>query len=195
MGPSAANVGSEGSSDRSPQAAVETGAIMMSQGSQESAAASIPIRCRIKASWTNTVRYNFAIIIFQPISILKKWHAILRDQYFRALIWTRMPLRGAMRCPRARWSPGRHFNPRSPCGGRRPLHGQPRRDRHISIHAPLAGSDRPRDICSRYRTYFNPRSPCGERQPGQPVAPRDAVVSIHAPLAGSDMTSFMVRRM
>ena len=78
-----------------------------------------------------------------------------------------------------------NFNPRSPCGERRfdhalslpsrlfqstlPLRGATHRllgilrGRHISIHAPLAGSDPKRHGKPEYRVYFNPRSPCGER--------------------------------
>ena len=57
-----------------------------------------------------------------------------------------------------------YFNPRSPCGERQYLTGQPWHPVKISIHAPRVGSDRrssatPR-VCCR---HFNPRSPCGER--------------------------------
>ena len=55
------------------------------------------------------------------------------------------------------------FNPRSPCGERLTRHYGMTRREHISIHAPLAGSDV--GIGTLYQTpnYFNPRSPCGER--------------------------------
>ena len=55
------------------------------------------------------------------------------------------------------------FNPRSPCGERQA--GQPRSrvDRHVSTHAPLAGSDPPSTSAPTPSTCFNPRSPCGER--------------------------------
>ena len=124
-----------------------------------------------------------------------------------------------------------NFNPRSPCGER---HGFPRHPcnrvqfqstlpvrgatnfsfvsfylKHISIHAPRAGSDlRPHAGSRKGRLYFNPRSPCGERRqkPGllspygifQSTLPvRGATqtlfalchrqhISIHAPRAGSD---------
>ncbi|EFT83505.1 hypothetical protein HMPREF0620_0510 [Parascardovia denticolens DSM 10105 = JCM 12538] len=79
----------------------------------------------------------------------------------------------------------RNFNPRSPCGERPssqsatstksqfqstlPLRGatavavQVGPIARISIHAPLAGSDRFRRSRTRRPCYFNPRSPCGER--------------------------------
>ena len=55
------------------------------------------------------------------------------------------------------------FNPRSPCGERRFVPVDFRRDLSISIHAPHAGSD-PGSGPGFLRTlHFNPRSPCGER--------------------------------
>ena len=56
----------------------------------------------------------------------------------------------------------------------------------ISIHAPLAGSDKNELGFGWNGSDFNPRSPCGER-PRKP-APRLGLcnISIHAPLAGSD---------
>ena len=38
------------------------------------------------------------------------------------------------------------------------------RDRMISIHAPLAGSDKDNTNDGQRTIHFNPRSPCGERQ-------------------------------
>ena len=65
--------------------------------------------------------------------------------------------------------PGRHtscpgnFNPRSPCGERRPA-----RNRTWTT------------------SYFNPRSPCGERHYWVTHYVNGLPISIHAPLAGSD---------
>ena len=78
----------------------------------------------------------------------------------------------------------------------------------ISIHAPLAGSDKRSLFYSPVPCHFNPRSPCGERpaasfvasmisdfNPRSPCGERHLprhlrtesfVISIHAPLAGSD---------
>ena len=78
------------------------------------------------------------------------------------------------------------FNPRSPCGERRlaatrpptpkrfqstfPLRGATSHSTHrhrppaISIHVPLAGSDRTPTRSRPRGRYFNPRSPCGERR-------------------------------
>ena len=56
-----------------------------------------------------------------------------------------------------------YFNPRSPCGERRHRRGLRRHRRHISIRAPLAGSDLSQVQHNRWTKYFNPRSPCGER--------------------------------
>ena len=58
---------------------------------------------------------------------------------------------------------------------------------HISIHAPLVGSDSQIWELGGGREYFNPRSPCGER-PAEPRPPRfKTEISIHAPLVGSDL--------
>ena len=103
------------------------------------------------------------------------------------------------------------FNPRSPCGERRefvvsnissqqfqstlPLRGATRwcdcRWPHsvISIHAPLAGSDKSGKAIIRYLRYFNPRSPCGERPFSFHLVQCLVDISIHAPLAGSDVTN------
>ena len=85
------------------------------------------------------------------------------------------------------FSGGADFNPRSPCGERRPgtiwtapvrtfqstlpvwgatpVPHIPDRSPCISIHAPRVGSDAApgRRVCAG--TDFNPRSPCGERHP------------------------------
>ena len=57
-----------------------------------------------------------------------------------------------------------HFNPRSPCGERRCGGHGPVGNHSISIHAPLAGSDRSVPPSWTTCANFNPRSPCGERQ-------------------------------
>ena len=58
-----------------------------------------------------------------------------------------------------------HFNPRAPCGARRPG----------SSLSPAFG-------------YFNPRAPCGARPPGVGPCHPEISISIHAPLAGRDVT-------
>ena len=85
---------------------------------------------------------------------------------------------------------------------------QTRADTAISIHAPLAGCDRPRRRQTSAFPHFNPRTPCGVRrrpsrstffpprfQSTHPLrgATRSAMrrwplktISIHAPLAGCD---------
>ena len=100
------------------------------------------------------------------------------------------------------------FNPRSPCGERPnsdedegrngifqstlPLRGATTgtgyipADVPISIHAPLAGSDRFASGGYISGPDFNPRSPCGERLAVVVPAALQVCISIHAPLAGSD---------
>ena len=64
--------------------------------------------------------------------------------------------------PNCRWSWNLYFNPRSPCG-ERPRGPARDRRRHISIRAPLAGSDEGAVSSRGAFKHFNPRSPCGER--------------------------------
>ena len=56
----------------------------------------------------------------------------------------------------------------------------------ISIHTPLAGSDWRSRNSNRARKYFNPHSPCGERLASCRPAVKPWDISIHTPLAGSD---------
>ena len=104
--------------------------------------------------------------------------------------------------------PCRYFNPHSPCGERRygkaveqtvwefqstlPLRGATVRQGRgadrvgISIHTPLAGSDRLPSLPTKLLSYFNPHSPCGERRDSPTGAMLAMIISIHTPLAGSD---------
>ena len=127
-----------------------------------------------------------------------------------------------------------HFNPRTPCGVRpspvsasttstqfqstHPLRGatifslQYFLLNMISIHAPLAGCDKPSagnyrpcilfqsthplrgatgrtSVCGHNCSHFNPRTPCGVRLKYGILLIRVCSISIHAPLAGCDDTS------
>ena len=102
-----------------------------------------------------------------------------------------------------------YFNPHSPCGERLGVEAGEAHGVHISIHTPLAGSDRRNRRRCTYPQNFNPHSPCGERlgcrlsmppisdfNPHSPcgerldrfICYRDCIdaISIHTPLAGSD---------
>ena len=59
-------------------------------------------------------------------------------------------------------------------------------DVNISIHAPLAGSDRRNSRFGGKCKHFNPRSPRGERPADSICKSYGGDISIHAPLAGSD---------
>ena len=74
------------------------------------------------------------------------------------------PLRGATGIAADETNRIENFNPRTPCGVRLLLKNAPAADVVISIHAPLAGCDRP--------------FPGGRRW--------SVPISIHAPLAGCD---------
>ena len=119
------------------------------------------------------------------------------------------PLRGATRNHPVFQVYRKNFNPRTPCGVRRdfevfvlffsvfqsthPLRGATGLVGGsavgivISIHAPLAGCDRPGKGTDRSaQTDFNPRTPCGVRLGVLDIAFQGSNISIHAPLAGCD---------
>ena len=75
-----------------------------------------------------------------------------------------LPVRGATRRLVCTASGQRDFNPRSPCGERRPTRAEVSAIQRISIHAPRAGSDVTCSPRPMILSYFNPRSPCGERR-------------------------------
>ena len=79
-----------------------------------------------------------------------------------------------------------NFNPRTPCGVRRGSTDQALQVIDISIHAPLAGCDRPYPALRRCQANFNPRTPCGVRPYVRGLVDQDSI-SIHAPLAGCDV--------
>ena len=57
----------------------------------------------------------------------------------------------------------KNFNPRAPCGARRPLFHKHARWKSISIHAPRVGRDARPACLTFFNKYFNPRAPCGAR--------------------------------
>ena len=97
-----------------------------------------------------------------------------------------LPVRGAttMRMTKARSA--RQFQSTLPVRGATRLTGPGCRRSPISIHAPRAGSDLPRESSMFNDQDFNPRSPCGERLGRVHFAGQPAPISIHAPRAGSD---------
>ena len=73
-----------------------------------------------------------------------------------------LPVRGATDNVRRAFASGRDFNPRSPCGERRPMYDQQSHRSHFNPRSPCG--ERPRIASTKPKTsYFNPRSPCGER--------------------------------
>ena len=79
-----------------------------------------------------------------------------------------------------------YFNPRAPCGARHRKRQHRQADACISIHAPLAGRDRPLLTAITSPVDFNPRAPCGARHAQAPLQALHGHISIHAPLAGRD---------
>ena len=80
-----------------------------------------------------------------------------------------------------------YFNPRAPCGARHRKRQHRQADACISIHAPLAGRDRPLLTAITSPVDFNPRAPCGARHAQAPLQALHGHISIHAPLAGRDI--------
>ena len=81
------------------------------------------------------------------------------------------------------------FNPRAPCGARRPLRLYCGRGSCFNPRAPC-GARRRFSQSYRFSAGFNPRAPCGARHycPGDDF-PTD-IVSIHAPRVGRDAALF-----
>ncbi len=111
-----------------------------------------------------------------------------------------------------------YFNPRPPCGGRRPACSLHPRATRISIHVPRVEDDGGENGGVLSRVDFNPRPPCGGRQlreqpqdlpmtdfnprppcGGRLLQPRDisrrAGISIHVPRVEDDVASRICRRL
>ena len=74
---------------------------------------------------------------------------------------------GERPCWNIRPNAGSYFNPHSPCGERLADSISESKTVVISIHTPLAGSDRQAPKAKRHdHQDFNPHSPCGERLTG-----------------------------
>ena len=133
---------------------------------------------------------HFRVVWFWPIfqSTLPVWGAtILQTLCSGGLnISIHAPRVGSDNINPPKFYTAKYFNPRSPCGERRPRWSArtPTRrfqstlpvwgataciactfhNRAISIHAPRVGSDAAAREKPRKAAYFNPRSPCGERR-------------------------------
>ena len=76
----------------------------------------------------------------------------------------------------------KYFNPRAPCGARRPRHSNLYRSATISIHAPRVGRDFNLVQVLRFLCNFNPRAPCGARRyPSASVCPKTHNFNPRAP--------------
>ena len=115
---------------------------------------------------TNTWSLGRSTLVFQ--STLPVWGAteMIFSSSFCILISIHAPRVGSDRAYQHCPVPGRHFNPRSPCGERRYECPVPVCSAAISIHAPRVGSD-----------YFRISGDLGRP------------ISIHAPRVGSDFVT------
>ena len=77
------------------------------------------------------------------------------------------------------------FNPRSPCGERPRVRARTRVSHGFNPRSPCGERPRRRP-CGCGTGCFNPRSPCGERPGCASSRSSSGTVSTHAPLAGSD---------
>ncbi len=80
----------------------------------------------------------------------------------------------------------RNFNPRSPCGERRPKIPTTPPIKRFQSTLPVWGATAPPSPLFWMFLHFNPRSPCGERLSRRPPGWRETGISIHAPRVGSD---------
>ena len=123
--------------------------------------------------------------LFQSTLPLRGATQMAQHAALTTLISIHAPLAGSDHMVSSSVSSCSYFNPRSPCGERPttisrymtgykfqstfPLRGATlphlltKIGLGISIHAPLAGSDRNGHSGLHPPSYFNPRSPCGER--------------------------------
>ena len=84
-----------------------------------------------------------------------------------------------------------NFNPRTPCGVRRPhLYAASPSIVFQSTH-PLRGATISSSSIASPFVYFNPRTPCGVRLDDVTNGDKDLQISIHAPLAGCDIPRLM----
>ena len=125
------------------------------------------------------------VVLFQSTLPLRGATLDGSERGFLGVISIHAPLAGSDRRPPARASSPRNFNPRSPCGERRPGRSsrRPRHDfnprspcgerpnRHdvdymrkaFQSTLPLRGATVAYGLRIHFLRYFNPRSPCGER--------------------------------
>ena len=97
-----------------------------------------------------------------------------------------LPARGATRRDYHAGNAGKHFNPRSPHGERRPRLLSSRISKIFQSTLPARGATLKVLMEANMNTYFNPRSPHGERLEYCQNDVIGLLISIHAPRTGSD---------
>ena len=96
------------------------------------------------------------------------------------------PLAGRDRCCWMLRCLRSYFNPRAPCGARRPKWTRRESQKIFQSTRPLRGATAASDTPCRPPAHFNPRAPCGARHAYADDLRQHRVISIHAPLAGRD---------
>ena len=98
------------------------------------------------------------------------------------------PLAGCDDPARGRHRSDQDFNPRTPCGVRRPRWPGVHHRWHFNPRTPCGVRPSIMWVLSSVCPYFNPRTPCGVRLCA-PMISLPISISIHAPLAGCDTAS------
>ena len=111
---------------------------------------------------TRIVMMTFTSRIFQSTLPLRGATNLMGTLVFPLIFQSTLPLRGATTRDSCK-EPSSKFQSTLPLRGATVHGGRPGGGYGISIHAPLAGSDRVAYMTYRERMHFNPRSPCGER--------------------------------
>ena len=145
---------------------------------------------------------------FNPHSPCGERPQIISAKLLMMTFQSTLPLRGATTLVSTLPAPFQ-FQSTLPLRGATDAETESENDDEISIHTPLAGSDRshgsgyaggsnfnPHSPCGERRVTvfadaaivydFNPHSPCGERPLNEIIDWCEQLISIHTPLAGSD---------
>ena len=112
---------------------------------------------------------------------------ITPTRHVRAAFQSTRPLRGATSVGVRVIRPRNYFNPRAPCGARRPRRRFLWQDQgEFQSTRPLRGATSNHLGEELTNLNFNPRAPCGARLITWMGQLLDFYISIHAPLAGRD---------
>ena len=114
------------------------------------------------------LRINFNAVLFQSTHPVRgATQSLFRYKGDLTIFQSTHPVRGATSARGLPMLLVLNFNPRTPCGVRRPKFNYEVRHKNISIHAPRAGCDDMEPALFPDSFNFNPRTPCGVRPDNQ----------------------------